>query len=526
MNKGLLWRGLLIGALAALAAWRVWPLRENVNLGLDLQGGIHLVLRVETQDAIRAETEKDMEVLRREAEDEGVSGVVTRQLDDTRFEVAGFAPERLEALEKVARDWLGGGWEWSREAGKLVFEMRAVNEKSLRDGAINQALQTIRNRVDQFGVAEPLIARQGIDSERIVVQLPGVDDPERVKRLIKNTAFLEFRLAEFPWSGYGVGSREEILEHYGGALPPEIEILPSEERDRATGKLLSTSYYALQKRRVITGRDLRSASPSQGQLGQPVVQFMLAAEGAKIFADATGSNIGRALAIVLDGKVVSAPTINSRISDSGIIEGNFTSEEVLDLVTTLRSGALPAALTYLEDRTVGPSLGHDSIRSGMRAGLYGAILVVLFMLVVYRLAGVNSLVALALNVLLLFGALAYFGATLTLPGIAGIALTIGMAVDASVLVFERIKEELRAGKSPRSAVDAGFGNALSSILDANITTLIAALFLFQFGTGPVRGFAVTLSIGIFGTLFCGVFVSRWLFDIFYVNRPRTERISI
>ena len=526
MNRGLLWRGVLIAALTALAAWRAWPLRENVNLGLDLQGGIHLVLRVETQDAIRAETEKDMEVLRREAADEGIAGLVATQLADDRFEVSGFAPERLEALEKVARDWLGGGWEWSRGGGRLTFDMLAANAKSLRDGAVNQALQTIRNRVDQFGVSEPLIARQGLDSERIVVQLPGVDDPDRVKRLIKNTAFLEFRLAEFPWSGLGVGTREEILEHYGGALPADVEVLPSEQRDPATGRLLATTYHALQKRRVITGRDLRSASPSQGQLGQPVVQFMLGAEGAKIFAEATGANVGRALAIVLDGKVVSAPTINSRISDSGIIEGNFTQQEVLDLVTTLRSGALPAAITYLEDRTVGPSLGHDSIRSGLRAGLYGAILVVIFMLFVYRLSGVNSLVALGLNVALLFGALAYFGATLTLPGIAGIALTIGMAVDASVLVFERIKEELRAGKSPRAAIDAGFGNAMSSILDANITTLIAALFLFQFGTGPVRGFAVTLSIGIFGTLFCGVFVSRWLFDIYYANRPRAARISI
>jgi len=526
MKRGLLVRATIIVALGALAFWRAWPPKDNLNLGLDLQGGIHLVLRVETQDAVRAETDKDIEVLRREATDEGISGLETNRLTDTRFAVTGIPAERLADLEKVARDWLGGGWDFRPVDGKLQFDMRPANEKSIRDGAVNQALQTIRNRVDQFGVAEPLIARQGGDSDRIVVQLPGVDDPERVKRLIKNTAFLEFRLCDYPWNGSGVRTRDEILEHYNGNVPANVEILPSERRDAATGKLLDQTFYAVEKRRVITGRDLRSAHPSQGQLGQPVVAFLLSADGARMFGEATGSNIGRGLAIVLDGKIVSAPSINSRITDSGIIEGNFSQQEVLDLVTTLRSGALPAGITYLEDRTVGPSLGRDSIQSGLRAFLYGALLVVACMLVVYRLAGVNSIFALMLNLVLIFGALAYFGATLTLPGIAGIVLTIGMAVDASVLVFERIKEELRAGKAPRAAIDAGFGNALSSIVDANITTLIAALFLFQFGTGPVRGFAVTLSIGIFGTLFCGVFVSRFLFDVFYANRPRAERVSI
>jgi preprotein translocase subunit SecD len=455
-----------------------------------------------------------------------IAGVTTLRLSDTSFEAANYPADRLTDVEKVARDWLDIGWDWSRRSGKLLFEMSAANERSIRESSVNQALQTIRNRVDQFGVAEPLIARQGLDSERIVVQLPGVDDPDRVKRLIKNTAFLEFRLCEYPWVGGGAPSREAILDHYGGNLPDGIEVFPEDQRDRATGQLLGQTFWALQQRQVITGRDLRSASPSRGQLGQPVVSFLLSADGARAFGETTGANVGRGLAILLDGKVVSAPRINSRITDSGIIEGNFSEQEVQDLVTTLRSGALPAGITYLEDRTVGPSLGHDSIQSGMRAFMYGALLVILCMLFVYRLSGVNSLLVLSLNVTLIIGALAYFGATLTLPGIAGIVLTIGMAVDASVLVFERIKEELRAGKAPKAAIDAGFGNALSSIVDANITTLIAALFLFQFGTGPVRGFAVTLSIGIFGTLFCGVFVSRLLFDLLYSNRPRATRISI
>jgi len=527
MNKRLLWRGLLILLLAAAAAYRVWPPKDNINLGLDLQGGIHLVLRVETDDAVKAETDKDIEILEREAKDVGLSNLTIHRTSDTGFEVSGFAPEREDSLAKIASEWLTG-WQHSSSDGAMRFSMRASNESAIRDSAVNQALQTIDNRINQFGVTEPLIARQGLNSNRIVVQLPGVDDPERVKRLIKSTAFLEFRLCDYPWSGGGVGaaSRDDILAHYNGQLPDDIEILAKVDRDRASGRVIGQSYFAVQKRRVITGRDLRSARPSQNQIGQPVVQFSLSTDGAKRFGEATGSNIGRGLAIALDGNIVSAPVINARITDSGIIEGGFTQQTVQDLVTTLRSGALPAGITYLEDRTVGPSLGQDSIRSGLRAGLYGALLVVFCMLVVYRLAGVNSILALGLNLLLIFGALAYFGATLTLPGIAGIVLTVGMAVDASVLVFERIKEELRNGKAARPAIEAGFGNAMSSILDANITTLIAALFLFQFGTGPVRGFAVTLSIGIFGTLFCGVFVSRWLFDLFYSRRPRAEHISI
>ncbi len=526
MNKSLFWRGALIFFLAALAAWRVWPPKDNINLGLDLQGGIHLVLEVHTQDAVKAEADKDIEILNRESSDSGISGLEVQRTGDTTFTVTGVAADRETALAKVASEWLPG-WTHSDSDGKALFTMKASNASSIRDSAVNQALQTIRNRIDQFGVSEPLIAREGINSDRIVVQLPGVDDPDRVKRLIKSTAFLEFRLCDYPREGgNGEATREDVLAHYGGNLPDDIEILPEERRDRTTGRLLGESWYAVEKRRVITGRDLRSANPSQGQLGQPVVHFLLSVDGAKSFGEATGANIGRGLAIVLDRKIVSAPVINGRITDSGVIEGNFTQQQVQDLVTTLRSGALPAGITYLEDRTVGPSLGQDSIHSGLQAGLYGALLVVLCMLVVYRFAGFNSILALCLNVVLIFGALAYFGATLTLPGIAGIVLTVGMAVDASVLVFERIKEELRAGKTARGAIDAGFGNALSSILDANITTLIAALFLFQFGTGPVRGFAVTLSIGIFGTLFCGVFVSRWLFDLFYSRRPRAARISI
>jgi preprotein translocase subunit SecD len=340
-----------------------------------------------------------------------------------------------------------------------------------------------------------------------VVQLPGVDDPERVKKLIKNTAFLEFRLVEYPLGGGGVPTRAEIDAQHGGVLPDHLEVL--------TGTV-----------RVITGRDLKSARPGLGEFNQPVVNFYLTHEGGKLFAEATAANVGRGLAIVLDGKVVSAPNIRTRIGDSGIIEGSFTRQEVEDLSTVLRSGALPAGITYLEERTVGPALGQDSIEAGLKAGLIGLALVIVTMLVVYKGTGINAVVALILDIVILFGALAYFKATLTLPGIAGIVLTIGMAVDANVLVFERIREELRHGRTVKSAIEAGFGKALSSVMDANITTLIAALFLFQFGTGPIRGFAVTLSIGILASLFTAIFVSRWIFDLVLAGRKRVDRLSI
>ena len=527
MKNRLLWRGLIILAIAGMACWAVWPPQEKLNLGLDLQGGIHLVLRVESQDAVRAETDKDMEALRRQAAESGMPTAATSRLTDTTFELTGVPTDKEAVINKQANDYLSSDrWDWRREGARFLFSMTAANERAIRDMAVNQALQTIRNRIDQFGVSEPVIARQGMDSDRIVVQLPGVDDPERVKRLIKSTAFLEFRLTEYPPSGGGgVGSREEVLARYGGTVPPDVEILAEEQRD-TQGRLVGQRFYGLQKRRVITGRDLKSANSSVGQFNQPVVAFHLSADGGRIFGEATGANVGRGLAIVLDGKVVSAPVINSRITDSGVIEGNFTQQEVQDLVMTLRSGALPAGITYLHDRTVGPSLGQDSIDSGIKAGLLSVLCVVLTMLVIYRLSGVNALVALALNILLLFASLAYFGATLTLPGIAGIILSIAMAVDANVLIFERIKEEMRAGKTPRAAIDAGFSNALSSILDSNITTLIAALFLFQFGTGPIRGFAVTLSIGILGTLFCAIVVSRYLFNLIYTPDRKLQSISI
>jgi preprotein translocase subunit SecD len=522
MKSNLLWRGLLILAVILIAVAVAYPPKKKINLGLDLKGGMYLVLQVQTADALRAETDSDMSRLVRQAEEDGVTGLRARRTGDTTFELAGLAPGTKDTVSRIAERSLSA-YSSNEDGDRMVFTMRPDNAANIRKLSVTQAVQTIRNRVDAFGVAEPVIQEAG--ANRVVVQLPGVDDPERVRRLIKNTAFLEFRIVRFPQGGgQGVPSREAILANYGGHLPDNLEILEGDVRNEA-GDTVGKTYYAVERSRTVTGRDLKTARPSLGQFNDPIVEFSLTPDGSREFADLTGKNTGQGLAIVLDGRVVSAPVIRSRISDSGIIEGKFTQQEVEDLATVLRSGALPAGLTYLEERTVGPSLGRDSIRDGILAGVVGTALVILLMLVVYRLSGVNAVVALMVNILMIFAGLAMFGASLTLPGIAGIILTVGMAVDANVLIFERIREELDAGRTVRSAIEQGFDRAFSSIIDTHMTTLISSLFLFQFGTGPIRGFAVTLSIGLLASLFTAVFVSHWLFDL-VLSRRRVQKLSI
>ncbi|MBW2276845.1 MAG: protein translocase subunit SecD [Deltaproteobacteria bacterium] len=524
MKSNLLWRAALVLVVVVGSVWSAYPLSETINLGLDLRGGIHLVLEVTVGDALRSETDRDMGGFLQQATDRGMASASAHRTSETSFEVVGIGSDRDPVVREIATDYLPG-WRWSRQGDRLLFDMTLQNSNEIRELSVIQAEQTIRNRIDAFGVTEPVIQRQGIGGNRIVVQLPGVDDPERVKRLIKNTAFLEFRLVDFPLGGRSVGSPTEILSNYGGQLPDGIEIGIEDVRG-PDGAVIGQAYYGLNSRAILTGRDLKDARPGLGQFNQPVVNFTLTHEGGVRFAETTAANVGRGLAILLDGKVITAPNIRSRIADRGLIEGSFTPEEVQDLSTVLRSGALPAGITYLEERTVGPSLGHDSIQQGLRAGLIGAALVVLAIFFVYRMTGINAVLALGLNIVLIFGSLAYFGATLTLPGIAGIVLTIGIAVDANVLVFERIKEELRSGRTVRSGVASGFAKAMSSIVDANITTLIAALFLFQFGTGPIRGFAVTLSVGILASLFTAIFVSRLMFDLYLSRHQRVDHLSI
>ncbi len=521
MDKRIMYRIGLILVVVGLAIWSVYPPGERINYGLDLSGGVHLVLQVQTDDAIKAELDDAAIRLRSIAEEKGITlGDVTTDLEDKSLSFT--VPEGVDrtVLSDIAGDYFGD-YDLQRGAGTWKLKFKANTEKYIRDQAVRKGLETINNRVDQFGVAEPRINRQGIDGDRILVQLPGVDDPERVKDIISKTAFLEFKEV----LGGPAPDRASLLQAVGGTVPPDAEVAMG-DRVGFEGQVIGRDYYLLKKAAIVTGRDLRTARRSQDQFGQPNVRFDLVPSAADKFGAYTESHIGTPMAIVLDGKVMSAPVIRARITDSGVIEGNYTIDEAEDLALVLRAGALPASLVYLEERTVGPSLGHDSVVRGVRAIVAGMLLVMVFMVVYYKFSGVNAVLALVLNLVILMGAMAYFRATLTLPGIAGILLTIGMAVDANVLIFERIREELKVGKTVRAAIDTGFGRAFGTILDANLTTLIAALFLFQFGTGPIKGFAVTLTIGILASMFTAVFVSRTMYMVVLRGKDRVQTLSV
>ncbi|MDX2438559.1 MAG: protein translocase subunit SecD [Acidobacteriota bacterium] len=521
MDKKILWRVILIVVVVGLSLWSLYPPGEKIHYGLDLSGGIHLVLQVQTDDAIKAELDDSAQRLVSRAREEGVELTQGEsKIKDLSFSVNVPADTDTVKLREVASNWVPG-YTANPGAGTWTFELPPNMDRTVRDMAVRSSLETIWNRVDQFGVAEPVIQRQGIDSDRILVQLPGVDDPARVKDLISSTAFLEFQEVV----GGPMPDRQTLLTSIGGIVPSDSEIVAG-DREGIDGAVIGTDYYLLKKAAIISGQELRSARRSQDEYGQPVVNFATQPHAADKFGQYTGSHIGTRMAIVLDQRVISAPVIESRIPGEGRITGNFTIEEAEDLGLKLRAGALPATITYLEERTVGPSLGRDSVVRGVRAAVAGLLVVMLFMLVYYRMSGLNANVALVLNIVILLGAMAYFGATLTLPGIAGVILTIGMAVDANVLIFERIREELKVGKTVRAAIDTGFARAFGTILDANLTTLIAALFLFNFGTGPVKGFAVTLSIGILASVFTAVFVSRTVYMIALGGRDRVESLSI
>ena len=531
MKQSLISRGVFTAIVVILALIMAYPPSKKVTLGLDLQGGMHLVMQVKTDDALRTEADADMDNLVSALKELGMTGVAASRVGDassdlTRFRLTGVPADQVQEARSKADDYFGPRWSMNASGDGYLMAMDEAAKREIREQTVDQALRTIRKRIDEFGLSEPVIQRQGFsDSDRIVLQLPGVEDPERVKDTLQQTAFLEYRMSVYPREGGMAATREEVIAGLGGQIPSDVEILEGDVLD-VNGDVIATQYVAVEKRAVVTGRDLKTARLGAGEFNEPVVQFKLNYAKGQDFSKVTGESIGRGMAVVLDRKVLTAPVIQGQIADEGVIKGSFNREEAQDLAISLRSGALPAGLTILEERTVGPTLGQDSIDQGMRAGLLGAGLVVLAMLVVYLLSGVNAIIVLGLNVILVFGALSAFGATLTLPGIAGIILTIGMAVDANVLIFERIREELRAGRTVKSAIVAGFGNAKSSIIDANITTLIAALFLFEFGTGPIRGFAVTLSVGILASLFTAVFVCRWLFDLWVARRQQVDRLSI
>lgn len=518
MQKNLQWKLLGIAAVVALAVWGVYPPADQIRLGLDLKGGAHLVLRVETDDALQVETETAAEQLGEQMSLQGMDAATVIPADATTVRVEGVPGERDAAFRQLSDERLAASYDREPGAGgSYTFRMRGPVASSLREEAVRQALQTIERRVNELGVSEPIVAPHGIGGDQILVQLPGVSDVARAKALIRSTSLLELKLVE---EG-PAPSREALLQTRNGVVPPDMEVVT---QPSGVDGSIEPFHYLVRRVATVTGRDLRSARPSLDEYNQPAVSFTLNREGARKMGDATGANIGRGLAIILDGQVRSAPTIQGRITDSGQITG-VTQQEAEDLQITLRSGALPASLTYLEERTVGPTLGADSIRAGVAASIAGLVLVAVFMLGYYRLAGINAVVAVVLNLLILMACMAYIEAVLTLPGIAGLILTIGIGVDSNVLIFERIKEELRSARSIRSAVAAGFDRVLLTIIDTHVASLIAAAFLFQFGSGPIKGFATTLFFGLVSNVFTAVFVSRSLFEA-VLSRRRVATLSI
>jgi len=510
MSRTLAYKLALIAAITVLAAVLMYPPREKIKLGLDLRGGLHLVLEVVTEEAVVAEVRDAADNFEQLLEDEGVGVEGTEVHGGTGFTVWLTSADAVDPARDLADEY------YSTYSDSVVSGERP----GVRLDLTSQHRDEIEDRaVRAYGVTEPVIQRQGLGGDRILVQLPGVEDADRVRDLLQRTAQLRLHLVE---SG-PAPTRDQLLEPYDGELPGNTAIFPTAD-EAETGAPGQPVYYLVEEEPVVTGNDLKTARLGQDQLGLPAVSFTLNAQGAPKFGRVTEENIGRQLAIVLDERIFSAPVIEGRISSDGIIRGDFTIQEAEDLALVLRSGALPASMEELEQRFVGPSLGRESINQGVLAAVVGMVLVVVFMVIYYKGSGINAVVALALNMVIVLGVMAYLGATLTLPGIAGLILLIGMAVDANVLIFERIREELRIGKTVRASIDAGFGKAFSAILDANLTTLIAAVFLFQFGTGPVKGFAVTITIGIVASMFTALFVSRVLFTLW--TRNRASSLSI
>ena len=507
-------RVVAIFLVVVVAAWYSYPLSQKIRLGLDLKGGMHLVLGVDMRKAVDAAVEKEITLLQGDLEEEKVDLDYVKRRDFNTFEIKVIIPEDLEKVEKVLKRY---SELELRDEGKdyVVVALKSSEIRRTKENAINQTLEVIRNRIDQFGVAEPTITRVG--SDRVLVQLPGVKDPKRAIGIIGKTARLEFKLLD---------EEHSVHEALKKGVPPGDEILYGKRVDRTTDRVIKIPYL-VKKRVLLTGDHITDARVKIDPMyNEPYVAITFDKVGAKIFARITKENVKKRLAIILDNVVYSAPVIQEPIPNGRAqITGRFTSQEAHDLAIVLRAGALPAPVKILENRTVGPSLGRDSIQKGVKAAIVGLVLVLLFVAGYYRLSGVLADAALILNMVLIMGALSAFGATLTLPGIAGIILTIGMSVDANVLIFERIREELRLGRTVRAAVDAGFSRAFITILDANVTTLIAALVLFQFGTGPIKGFAVTLSIGIVASMFTAIVFCKTVFDL-VLDRFKVKSLSI
>jgi len=503
-------------------------LLDRIHLGLDLKGGTHLILQVMVNDAVGAQSDHATEILKDELQKAKVNYSDVGKLDNQpeKVVIKGVPLDASSTVRGIVSDRLP---EYDVAAGpdnSWILTMKPQQLADLKDRTLEQSIEAIRTRVDSLGVSEPLIQKNGLGDNQILVQLPGVDDPGRVKEIIQSTARLELR--EALDHGQTYPTEAAALQAHNGILPANTVIMPSKPRrgDQEGGFII------VSRVPVVSGTDIRSADPgNKSDTNEPIVNFYLTAAAGKKFGAFTAAHSKDSadpsnLAIVLDNRVITAPSINSQINDSGIIEGGFTEESAKDLAMLLRSGALPASLHYLTERTVGPSLGADSIRAGVKAAIAGMAAVLIFMLIYYRGAGVNADLALILNLVILLGFMGFFGAVLTLPGIAGVILTVGMGVDSNVLIFERIREELRTGKAAAAAVDQGFDRAWTTILDTHVTTIVSALILFFVGTGPVSGFGLTLIFGLLANLFTAVFVSRVIFDAVLSRKGRGEALSI
>ncbi|HEX5882922.1 MAG TPA: protein translocase subunit SecD [Pyrinomonadaceae bacterium] len=524
-------------------------LASNIKLGLDLQGGSHLVMRVKTEEFLRRLTEENSIAAQNAAKDAGY------EIKGGRAEIGGGdyhvvvdvtdpskANEIKDAVEKKVELGDTSVWAYSASGEQLRWTMTQAAQRMLADNATTQALNIIDSRINALGIVEPTLQTHGAQSaHQILLQMPGVQDPERVKEILKGESRLELvhvigPPSPAPATTYPTEAAAIESLNSAGTIPPNRKVLPYTERMELSANSSDDQnqqrpkqWVVVETPAIIDGSELRNATavPSQGGRADDYeINFSLKRTGADKFGAWTGSHINEYMGVVLNGEVKSIAYIKSQIFDSGQITGRFTQQSAEDLALTLRSGALPAPIEYLEERTVGPSLGQDSIRAGVRASLVGLALVVVFMLFYYRGSGVNAVIALILNMILMLAGLIAFGATLTLPGIAGIILTIGMAVDSNVLIFERIREELRSGKTVASAVDMGFQRAFITIIDTHVTTIVSSLFLFVFGTGPIRGFAVTLVIGLLVNLFSAVYVSRTIFIWLLSRKERVESLSI
>ena len=538
MNKNLLWKLVLIVGILIVFLFGIFGIPQSfsgqgllsamtnrIHLGLDLRGGTHLILQVQVNDAVNIDSDNAVEVLKEQLNKNKIAFADVSKPDPAnapdKVVLKGVSPDGRKVLLDVVSERLP---EYNLSSGAdniWTLTMKPQNLADIKNKAVTQAIETIRNRIDALGVSEPTIQEHGLGQYQILVQLPGVDDPGRVKDIMQSTAMLEIKQV----LGGPYSSEQAALQDKGGVLPADAILLPGHAVPGSGPS--EQAWYLVSRVSAVRGKDLRDAQPSTDQNGQPNVRFQLTGEGGQRFYNFTSAHVGESLGVVLDNKVQEVANIKEAIRDTGEISGgSMSQQQAKDLSMILRSGALPAGIKYLEERTVGPSLGTDSIRHGVNAAIIGMLAVLIFMLVYYRGAGINADIALILNLIILLGFMGFFEAVLTLPGIAGVILTVGMGVDSNVLIFERIREELRNGKTPPSAVDQGFSHAWITIVDTHVTTIVSAAILFIFGTGPVRGFATTLTFGLLANLFTAVFVSRLIFDWILTHKQRGEALSI